>query len=70
MCADTYSPKFVSDCQVKLQEMWYEELDKDGDLVEGYNGYKQCAAEKAQKLRVNAYCLASHKNARLVYGRR
>ena len=46
--ADLFLMKYVSDCYIKLQELWYKDLDNDDDLVEWYSGYEQCKVQKAQ----------------------
>ena len=44
--ADSYSLKYVSDCYVKVQEMWYEDFDNDDELVECCSDYKQRNVQK------------------------
>ena len=52
--------------QVKI---WHDgdEYYNDDEIVEWYDDYKK---RKAQKARVNAHCLTSHEDARLVHDRR
>ena len=66
---DSYLLGFFPEYYVKLQEILYEDFDNDDKLVEWCNNYTTQGLESTNKRRINANWLASHKNAKLVYGR-